>query len=131
LDRKIKTILIIALAVMISTAVYKLLFIRTVNYEIAGIRIPSEYSVVTGKVKPIPNYKGRADLPTLEPKLVKSIGLSEDQVTIARFRWAVFEQWVKERPEYNGWNTDKTILEKARAAFKIDMSKLKGAIILQ
>ena len=123
--------MIIALAVMILTSLYKALFIRTVNYEIAGIRIPSEYSVITGKVKPIPNYKGRADLPTLEPRLVRSTGLSEDQVTIARFRWAVFEQWVKERSEYKGWNTDKTILEKARAAFKIDMAKLKGAIILQ
>ena len=123
--------MIIALAVMISTSLYKALFIRSVNYEIAGIRIPSEYSLITGKVKPIPNYKGRADLPILEPRLVRSTGLSEDQLTIARFRWAVFEQWVKDRAEYKGWNTDKAILEKARAAFKTDMSKLKGAIILQ
>ena len=107
------------------------MFIRTVNYEIAGVKIPSEYSLITGKIKPIPNYKGRADLPSLEPRLAKSIGLTDDQVTIARFRWAVFEQWVKERPEYKGWNTDETILEKARAAFKADMSKLKGAFILQ
>ena len=131
LDKKLKALLITALAIILLIFVYKILFVRTVNYEIAGLKIPSEYSVITGKIRPIQNYRGRTDLPVLEPRLAKSIGLSEDQVTIARFRWAVFEQWVKGHSEYKGWNTDKDMLEKARAAFKADMSKLKGSFLLQ
>lgn len=131
MNKVVKVTLITAVAVMSLILIYRMLFIRTVNYEIAGLKIPSEYNVITGKIKPIPNYKGRTDLPSLEPRIAKSIGLSEDQVTIARFRWAVFEQWVKGRPEYKDWNTNKEILEKARAAFKTDMSKLKGSILLQ
>jgi len=64
-NRAIKKILIAAAAVALAFFSFKVLFIRTVNYEIAGVKIPSTYNILTGKVTPIPNYSGRKDLPLL------------------------------------------------------------------
>ena len=124
----VKMILIIGAAAILIILSGKLLFIRTVNYEIAGVKIPSTYNIITGKVRPIPNYKGKTNLPSLEPRATKSIGLSNDDLTKAQFRWALFAQWVSTHPEYKGWDKDKTLSDKAHEAFKKDMKKFKGSI---
>lgn len=131
MNKKIKVFLIIAAVSIAIVFLYRLLFIRTVNYVIAGVKIPSTYSILTGKVKAIPDYKGRTDLPTLEPHATKSIGLSDDQVAMAQFRWALFAQWAGAHPEYKGWDKDPEIFTKAREAFKKDMKKMKGAVVVQ
>ena len=128
MKKRIKTVLIAAGAGVLIVLSCKLLFIRTVNYEIAGITIPSTYNVLTGKVRPIPNYKGRTNLPPVEPRATKSIGLSKDELVKAQFRWALFAQWVHAHPEYKGWDKDKDISAKAHEAFKEDMKKFKGSI---
>lgn len=130
MNRIIKKVLIIAAAAVLAFFLFKLLFIRTVNYEIAGVKIPSTYNVLTGKVRPIPNYTGRTDLPSLEPRVTKSAGLSNDDLTKAQFRYTLFTQWVRTHPEYKGWDNDKEISEKAHAAFKEDMKKFKGSVAI-
>ena len=131
MNRKIKTALIIAVVIIAIVWLFRLVFIRTVNYEIAGVKIPSTYNVLTGKVRPITNYKGRTNLPSLEPRITKSIGLSSDEITKAQFRWALFAQWVSTHPEYRGWDKDKGISDKAHEAFKKYMKKFKGVTVLQ
>ena len=128
MNRIINKVFLIAAAVIFIFLGFKMLFIRTVNYEIAGTKIPSTYNVLTGKIRPIPNYKGRTDLPSLEPRLSKSIGLSNDEMAKAQFRGALFAQWVMTHPEYKGWDTDKAMSEKAHEAFKEDMKKFKGSV---
>ncbi len=89
-----------------------------------GIKIPSKYNILTGSVKPIKDYKGKeikrtvADNKQAQPK---NLGLSSDEVISAQVRWAVFEQWVKERPQYKGWDTDKELFAKAQEDFLKEM----------
>lgn len=110
---------------------YRITFIRTVNYEIAGMRIPSKYNMLTGSVRPIKDYKGKRALPVITPSTEKKIGLSDGQVAAARIRWSVFEQWVKGRKEYKGWDTDPVIFQKASEAFKKDSGSRAKAIAIQ
>ncbi len=131
MDKRIKPALI-AIAVVFTIAwLFQLIFIRTVNYEIAGVKIPSHYNILTGKVKPIPNYKGTANLPSITPTDNKGIGLSQDQTTIAQFRGALFSQWISAHREYKAWETDPEVFAKARAAFKEDMKKFRGVVVIQ
>ena len=130
MKKNIKTVLIIIAASALTVFFFRLIFIRTVNYEIAGVKIPSLYNILTGKVMPIPNYKGRTDLPSIEPRATRSIGLSGDDLAKAQFRWALFTQWVRTHPEYKGWDKDKDISSRAHEAFKEDMKKFKGSIAL-
>jgi hypothetical protein len=123
-NNRIRTALTAAIAVIICFFLYKLVFIRTVNYEIGGIKIPSKYNLLTGSVKPIKDYKGKEIKRTVENnKQVqpKNVGLSSDAVISAQVRWAVFEQWVKDRPQYKGWDTDKDIFAKAQSDFLKEM----------
>ncbi|HNX91519.1 MAG TPA: hypothetical protein PKG81_06670 [Candidatus Omnitrophota bacterium] len=130
MKNKIKIFFVAAAVVLLMFFTFKLLFIRTVNYEIAGVKIPSTYNILTGNVNPIPNYKGKTDLPSIEPRITKAIGLSNDDLTKAHFRYALFAQWVSTHPEYKGWDTDKGISDKAHEAFKEDMKKFKGSVVV-
>lgn len=123
-NKNLKKALIITIAVFAFVLIYKLAFIRTVNYEIGGIKIPSKYNILTGSVKPIKDYKGGQIKRTIEDNKraqPKKLGLSSDEVISAQVRWAVFEQWVKERPQYKGWDTDKDIFAKAQEDFLKEM----------
>lgn len=102
---------------------YRALIIRTVNYEIGGIKIPSRYNIITGTVKPIKDYRGKEIKRTVEDKTVlpKKIGLSTTEVVSAQVRWAVFEQWVKEREEYKGWDVNPDVFKKAQEEFLREM----------
>lgn len=131
MNKIIKKILIVAAVAALFYFTGKLLFVRTVNYEIAGVKIPSEYNIITGKVRPIQDYKGSADLPTLEPHMKKSAGLSDTELAKAQFRGALFAQWVNTHPEYKGWDTDKDVSAKAHEAFKEYMKKFKGVTVIQ
>ena len=131
MNKKVKTALIIAVAIIAVIWIFRLIFIRTVNYEIAGVKIPSKYNVLTGHVRPIPNYKGTSALPSVTPTQKSGIGLSQDQVVMAEFRWALFSQWASTHREYKGWDTDPAVFKKARAAFKEDMKKFKGVAVIQ
>jgi hypothetical protein len=124
--KNLKAIFVLACLAGLVFLMYRILFIRTVNYEIAGVKIPCHYNAITGKVTPITNYKGRANLPSVEPRPTKAIGLSSDQIAIAQLRWALFAQWASVHPQYKGWDTNKEIFAKAREAFKADMQKLKA-----
>lgn len=128
MKKRVRVVLISTAAAALIFLSFKTLFIRTVNYEIAGAKIPSTYNILTGKVRPIPNYKGRTDLPSLEPRITKSIGLSDDEMARAQFRGALFTQWVSTRPEYKGWDKDVEISDKAHEAFKKEMKKFKGSV---
>lgn len=101
--------------------IYKFVFIRTVDYEIAGIKIPSKYNILTGSIKPIADYRGKAHLPTITDSKSNKIGLSEEQVVIAKLRWAIFEQWADSHPEYKGWRENPAIFKKANDDFKIQI----------
>jgi hypothetical protein len=122
-NKNLKTALIAAIAVLACVFLYKLVFIRTVSYEIGGIKIPSKYNLLTGSVKPIKDYKGGQIKRVVEDKQAqpKKIGLSSDAVISAQVRWAVFEQWVKDRPQYKGWDTDKELFAKAQDDFLKEM----------
>ena len=123
MKNNIKTVLIAALALISCFFLYKLVFVRTVNYEIGGIKIPSKYNLLTGSVKPIKDYKGGEIKRTVEDRQAqpKNIGLSSDEVVSAQVRWAVFEQWVKTRPQYKGWDTDAQVFKKAQDDFLKEM----------
>lgn len=99
--------------------------IRTVSYEIAGVKIPSEYNVLTGTAKPIVNYKGKGILPVVETKQSGNVGLTEDQVIVAKLRWAVFEQWANARAEYKGWQNDSDTFSKADDEFRRQLQQNK------
>jgi hypothetical protein len=111
-------ILVFAALVILIVISYKALFTRTVNYEIAGMRIPSKYNMLTGKVTPIKDYKGRADLPAMQPSIKGNLGLSSEQAEAAKLRWALFEEWVGQMPEYKDWQSNPDTFRKAMSEFK-------------
>ena len=113
----ILVILILAAAALLTIS-YKSLFIRTVNYEIAGVQIPSKYNMLTGKVTPIKNYRGKTGLPTMEPSIKGNLGLSEEQADAAKLRWALFEEWVSQMPQYSDWQTNPATFKKAMEDFR-------------
>jgi len=113
----IPALIILALAAFLTVS-YKSLFIRTVNYEIAGVKIPSKYNMLTGNVTPINNYKGKANLPSMQPSIKGNVGLSSEQAEAAKLRWALFEEWVSQMPEYKDWQSSPETFKKAMADFK-------------
>jgi len=119
--KKLKAILVAALIVIALFAIYRLLCIRIVNYEIAGVKIPSEYNIITGKIKPILHYAGKGRLPIFNKFNVNKLGLTEDEVAVAQLRWAIFEQWVKAHPEYKDWEGNAETFRKAHAAFRKEL----------
>lgn len=122
---KLKAAFIFLLISLLGFLVYKFILVRTVNYEIGGIKIPSQYNILTGTVKPITNYKGRTDLKTVEARKSNKIGLTEGQVVIANLRWAVFEEWASSHPEYKGWQKDAQIFKRANDAFRKELVSYK------
>jgi hypothetical protein len=110
--------LVIVAFVSIFVITYKALFLRTVNYEIAGVTIPSKYNILTGKVVPIKNYKGKTNLPVMQPSIKGNLGLSEEQAQSAKLRWALFEEWVTQMPQYGDWQSNPETFKKAMADFK-------------
>lgn len=113
----ISAAILIAITVLLFTS-YKSIFIRTVNYEIAGMKIPSKYNLLTGEVKPINNYRGRSNLPTMQPAIKGNLGLSSEQADAARLRWALFEQWAGQTPKYKDWETNPETFREAMAEFR-------------
>lgn len=111
-------VIIIAVIVAIITISYKSIFTRVVNYEIAGIQIPSKYNMLTGKVTPIKNYKGKADLPSMQPSIKGNLGLSNEQAEAAKLRWALFEEWVTQMPQYKDWQSNQETFRKAMEDFR-------------
>jgi hypothetical protein len=111
-------VLLTALVVVGVILIYRILFIRTVNYNIAGIDIPAKYNILTGKAVPITNYKGKIIKKTITDKKSDRLGLDSGDVTAAQFRWALFEEWVGSRKEYKGWESDPEIFKKANEEFK-------------
>lgn len=118
MKKYLKTALIIIAAAALLYLIYRLAFIRTVDYEIAGIKIPSQYNLLTDKITPITNYKGKSGLKTVSTLKTNKLGLSEEQVVIAKLRWAIFEQWANSHSEYKGWQNDQVIFKKANDDFK-------------
>jgi hypothetical protein len=113
----IPIIIAIAVIALIVTS-YRSLFTRVVNYEIAGIQIPSKYNMLTGKVTPIKNYKGKTDLPSMQPVIKGTLGLTGEQADAAKLRWALFEEWVSQMPQYKDWQSDQVIFRQAMADFR-------------
>ena len=121
----------VTLGILVSLfLLYRLLFIRVVNYEIGGIKIPSEYNFFTGKVKPILDYKGKPITRTVEDRKSGNLGLTEKQVVLAQFRWAVFEEWVKAHPEYKGWESNPEIFKKAQSKFRKELESHGPRIVI-
>ncbi len=110
-------IIIIAVVALIVTS-YKSIFTRVVNYEIAGIQIPSKYNMLTGKVTPINNYRGKANLPSMQPIIKGNLGLTSEQADAAKLRWALFEEWVTQMPQYKDWQSDQDTFKQAMADFR-------------
>jgi hypothetical protein len=111
-------IVIIAAIIALIAASYKSIFTRVVNYEIAGMKIPSKYDMLTGKVTPIKDYKGRADLPSMQPVIKGNLGLSSEQAEAAKLRWALFEEWVSQMPQYKDWQSNQETFRLAMADFR-------------
>ena len=118
---KLKAIIVIILLAGAALLSYRLIFIRTVYYEIGGIKIPSKYDMLTGTVKPLSNYKGKGNLRTVEAKKANKMGLTEEEVVIAKLRWSIFEEWVNARPQYKGWQKSAAIFKKANDDFRRDL----------
>ncbi|MDP2928739.1 MAG: hypothetical protein Q8O01_01570 [Candidatus Omnitrophota bacterium] len=116
--KKIIMAAILAGIVVLFVISYKSLFTRVVNYEIAGIQIPSKYNILTGKVTPIQNYKGKSDLPSMQPIIKGNLGLSSEQAEAAKLRWALFEEWVTQMPQYKDWQSSPEIFKQAMADFR-------------
>ena len=113
----IPAVIIIAAVALIVTS-YKSIFTRVVNYEIVGIKIPSKYNILTGKVTPIQNYRGRADLPSMQPSIKGNLGLSAEQADAAKLRWALFEEWAGQMDQYKDWQSNPETFRKAMANFR-------------
>ena len=113
----VPAIIIIAVVALIATS-YKSIFIRVVNYEIAGMQIPSKYNMLTGKVTPIQNYRGKASLPSMQPIIKGNLGLPAEQAEAAKLRWALFEQWVTQMPQYKDWQSNQETFKQAMADFR-------------
>ncbi len=113
----IPAVIIIAVVALIVTS-YKSIFTRVVNYEIAGMKIPSKYNMLTGKVTPISNYRGKANLPSMQPVIKGNLGLSAEQADAAKLRWALFEEWVTETPKYKDWQSNQETFRQAMADFR-------------
>lgn len=121
MDKKFKTVITGIVVIVALVFIYRIVFIRTVNYEIGGIKIPSEYNALTGKVRPISDYRG-ADLKnTIKDRQAKNIGLSEEQVVVAQLRWAVFEEWANSHSEYKGWTSNAETFKKAHDDFRKEL----------
>lgn len=125
---KFKAIIVFMLLAAGLFLLYKFIFVRTVYYEIGGIKIPSKYNMLTGRVKPISNYNGKQNLRTVEATKANKMGLTEDEVVIAKLRWAIFEQWVKNKPQYKGWQKSPIIFKKANDDFRKEVER-SGKII--
>lgn len=113
----IPAIIVIAVTVLIATS-YKSIFTRVVNYEIAGMQIPSKYNMLTGKVTPIQNYTGKKALPSMQPVIKGNLGLSAEQAEAAKLRWALFEEWVTQMPQYKDWQSNQEMFKQAMADFR-------------
>ena len=113
----VPAIIIIAVVALIATS-YKSIFTRAVNYEIAGMQIPSKYNMLTGKVTPIQNYRGKASLPSMQPIIKGNLGLSSEQAEAAKLRWALFEEWVTQMPQYKDWQSNQETFKQAMADFR-------------
>lgn len=114
----IKNTVIAVLIICAAFIIYKTLVVRTVNYEIGGIIIPSRYNILTGRAAPITDYAGSGSIPVVASKKTDNIGLSKDNIVMAKLRWAVFEQWANSRQEYTGWENDAEIFKKAHDVFR-------------
>ena len=130
MGRIIKRAFYAAIMIALVFVVSRFLVIKTVYYEIAGTKIPSRYNAITKKVSPIKDYKGRTDLPTIQPRMTNRSGMSNDEVTFAKFRWAVFEQWIKSHPEFKGWQEDNDLFKKANEQFLKEMQAYKGKVVI-
>jgi hypothetical protein len=108
---------LLAIAILLVVS-YRSLFTRTVNYEIAGVQIPSKYNMLTGKVTPIKDYRGSANLPTMQPSIKGNVGLTSEQAEAAKLRWALFEEWVGQMPEYKDWQSNPETFRKAMEDFR-------------
>lgn len=84
--------------------------------------------MLTGTVKPLSNYKGKAKLRTVEASKANKMGLTEEEVVIAKLRWAIFEQWANARPQYRGWQKSAIIFKKANDDFRKE-TEASGKII--
>ena len=113
----VPALIIVAVVALITTS-YKSIFTRVVNYEIAGMQIPSKYNMLTGKVVPIQNYKGKTDLPSIQPTIKGNLGLPSEQADAARLRWALFEEWVGQMPQYKDWQSNPETFKKAMDDFR-------------
>ena len=113
----VPAIIIIAVVALIATS-YKSIFTRVVNYEIAGMQIPSKYNMLTGIVTPIKNYRGKANLPGMQPIIKGNLGLTSEQADAAKLRWALFEEWVTQMPQYKDWQSNKETFKQAMADFR-------------
>ncbi|MFH0763863.1 MAG: hypothetical protein V1927_02525 [Candidatus Omnitrophota bacterium] len=125
MNNRLKIALILIAAIAGLYLFYRFVFIRTVDYEIAGIKIPSRYNILTGSIKPIADYRGKARLRTVQNNMANKIGLSDEQVVIAKLRWAIFEQWADSYPEYKGWRENTAIFKKANDDFKMQIKGRK------
>jgi hypothetical protein len=125
---KFKAILVLLILAAVIFLLYKFICIRTVYYEIGGIKIPSRYNIITGTVKPISNYKGKSNLKTVEASKANKMGLTEEEVIIAKLRWAIFEEWVKAHPQYRGWQKSPILFKKANDDFRRELES-SGKII--
>ncbi len=125
---KFKVIIVMLLLAVGAFFLFKFTFIRTVYYEVGGIKIPSKYNMLTGTVKPISNYSGKTNLRTVDATKANKMGLTEEEVVIAKLRWAIFEQWVKGKPQYKGWQKSPALFKKANDDFRKEVEK-SGKII--
>ena len=121
MDKKVKILLVIGCAAVLLVVFHRPIFVRRANFEIGGIKIPSEYNILTGRARPILDYKGKAITRTVKDKNVGKVGLSEDQVVLAQLRWAIFEEWTKSHPEYKGWQNNAQMFKRANDAFRKEM----------
>jgi hypothetical protein len=128
-NKNLKALIATAVCIIGITIIYRVLFIRTVNYNIAGIDVPAKYDILTHKAVPITNYNGKPIKRTVVDNNTNKIGFDSSGITAAHFRWQLFTGWVNSHPEYKGWESDPEIFKRANEDFRknvqVDVKVLK------
>jgi hypothetical protein len=54
----------------------------------------------------------------MQPSIKGNLGLSEEEAETAKLRWALFEEWVSQMPQYSDWQSNPEVFKKAMADFR-------------
>jgi hypothetical protein len=54
----------------------------------------------------------------MQPIIKGNLGLTAEQADAAKLRWALFEEWVTQMPQYKDWQSNQETFKQAMADFR-------------